>query len=123
MDLEPDPLCNHETNAGTQDWAWILVFYSVAFKVPTKNKLFSFLSFFCVLLLKGTFTSVLKQSKLYKTIEIKVFLIFCLLKEGSESCSEPDLDPDPYKQLRIRILGAQNLGYPNPEHWLHLWEN
>jgi hypothetical protein len=27
---------------------------------------------------------------------------------------------DPYKQLRIRILEAQDLTDPNPEHWYNV---
>jgi hypothetical protein len=56
----------------------ILLFSSMAFKMPTKNR-FVYLSFFLLIrvLFEGTFTSVFKDKKsCHKTVEIKVFLTF-----------------------------------------------
>ncbi len=59
----------------------ILLFSSVAFKMPTKSKFFP-LVFFLLITYSSKFTSVFKDSKLlisHKTVEIQVYLIFLLV--------------------------------------------
>ncbi len=86
----------------------ILLFSSVAFKMPTQ--LFFLLRFFCFLLFVGTFTSVFRDNKLSfleatKLYKIKIlFLGFCLLLEGNGSGSAQiitDLDPGGPKTYEI----------------------
>ncbi len=76
----------------------LLLFSPVADKMPTKSKFF-FQSFFSLWLFERTFTLVCedKKSKRSKKIaEIKVFLLFSFLMEGSGSESVQIMtDPDP----------------------------
>ncbi len=65
----------------------LLIFFSLAFKIPTKYEFFSRL--ICLLSTAGTFSSVFKDNKLFrshKTVEIKTFLSF-LLVNGRICCN------------------------------------
>jgi hypothetical protein len=101
----------------------ILLFSSLTFQTPTKNK---FKKFFCILLFEGTFTSFFedkKSKRSHKIVEIKVFLtifgIFCLMIEGSGSGSIPLTNGSGYrrpKNMWIRIL-IRNIAYKS--HFLN----
>ncbi len=87
----------------------ILLFSSVADKMPTKKKFFFFSKPFCLLLFEGpTFTSVFKDKKSKRSkiiVEINVFLTFfaCWWK-----------DPDPVGPVTYGTDPAD----PDPQHWL-----
>jgi hypothetical protein len=73
--------------------------------------------FFCLLLFEGTFTSFFKDKKFkrsQKTVGIKVFLLFCLMIEGSGSGSKHYESGWP-KNMWIRWIGIQirNTGVNN----------
>ncbi len=77
-------------------WFRILLFSSVVFRMPTKNK------FSCSLFSLSTFTPFFKNNKSlrnHKTGEIKVFSFFCLL-----------MQPDPYKYYGSGSCGAKTYG-------------
>ncbi len=66
----------------------ILLFSSVAFKMPTKNqqRIVFFLSFLCLLFSSGTFTSSFRNNKLLRShkvtkLEIYVFIDFLPVDE------------------------------------------
>jgi hypothetical protein len=84
----------------------MLLFCQWLLKCQQKKVFFTFL---CSLLTAGTFTTVCKDSKSFrsnKTVEIKFFLDFLLVGE----------------KIRIRILEAQNLrGHTDPEHFLFIF--
>ncbi len=81
-----------------------LVFLSVADKMPTKKKF----QIFCLITFEGTFFSVFidkKSKKGKKIVEIKVFLTFCLLTEGSGSRSGSVQNNDGSGSWRPNIHG------------------
>ncbi len=96
-------------------WIWIRIVGSVhwmtdpdpalfvrGFRDGNKKFVFFILDFFIVC----TFTTVFKDSKSlrsHKTVEIKVFLFFCFLMEGTESWRPINL------RIRIRKQGGGDL--------------
>jgi hypothetical protein len=90
-----------------------MLFSSVPFEMPTTKRFFT--SFFCLILTEGTFTTVFKDNKSFrshKTIEIKVLSVFCLLMEGSGSST----------LVASLIVGRYELTYTVPrfiQHFIH----
>jgi hypothetical protein len=85
--------------------------------MPTKKLVFFFFKFLGSLLTAGIFTSVFKDNKSLrtcKTVNIKVFLNFSLLIEGSGSGS--------VQIITYRILEGKKLVDPDtdPEHCFDL---
>ncbi len=89
---------------------WILLFKSLADKRPAKKKFLK--KNFCLLLFEGTFTSVIidnKSKRSHKIVEIRVFLLFYVLMEGSRS-GRP-------KNIRIRIHDTGLMYFTRPYYY------
>jgi hypothetical protein len=78
---DPDPRI-HTTDLRIRIRFWILLFSSVADKMPTNNKVFLFKDILNItVLIEGSFTSFFidKKSKSLKIVETKFFLLFWLV--------------------------------------------
>jgi hypothetical protein len=112
VDPDPDPRIH-----ASDEWIRILLFSSLLFKMPTKNRFKK--KFSCTLLLEVTFTSKVKSQKEVTIQKKSKFFLLFLLNDRRIRIQEPQkhvvpVDPDPQHCLKGLLTICRSERENNP---------